>query len=512
MVTAPQKHATMTSQAALFPKAVRHGLRAVVIDANAYGNIGPDIAHLAELATDLDDQLGLETWLPEPVAWEWAEHLAKEWTSARTATRRQFGNLRRSGVPVTFEPDYDDRDAVINAFMDRLKAIPLIVLVELSGESARSGIKDQILLHPPAKEKSTPAVKTGASDSAWLRDVIARAEGDPSRLLFLSSDHDIETAFTAWNLGSPLLCSRDEIRDRLFDSVPAAIEDEWNIARYLVKRLPEDTARPETPDGSPLVTAISGLGKVLDPESFHDNGLSNINLTELTGLTGLANTRWRRPEPPEDEAAAGGSKANDAPDGPRTMTATAFLLGEAEATVTVHDDVEDEPDTWSVGSGAFVVRAPLVFEVDGTTIVSARQDGEAGTIAIERFWDSDDAVRDIVDTLTLVPGLRELTLDDLEGVETYETTLGAVGTSMRIELHGELGGVSVQVANRAAHVECHHDETTWIGGREGMDMEPPFFVSANFTTEPFQGGPWALSAWVIAAVVDAEAADSAAAQ
>ncbi|WP_214107776.1 hypothetical protein [Acrocarpospora catenulata] len=56
----------------------RERLLAVVLDANAYGRGRPDLGDLERTALRLRG-IGIETWVPEPVVWEWAEHLAEDW-------------------------------------------------------------------------------------------------------------------------------------------------------------------------------------------------------------------------------------------------------------------------------------------------------------------------------------------------------------------------------------------------------------------------------------------------
>jgi hypothetical protein len=74
----PAKSASSTPPADLrLSLEVRGSLRAVVFDANAFGHGRPDLAFLEDLARRLHT-IGIETWVPEPVAWEWAQHLADD--------------------------------------------------------------------------------------------------------------------------------------------------------------------------------------------------------------------------------------------------------------------------------------------------------------------------------------------------------------------------------------------------------------------------------------------------
>jgi len=66
----------------------------------------------------------------------------------------------------------------------------------------------------PGRRKE--GVKTGASDSAWLRDVLDRAEGDVARLLFVSEDNDLRAALAAWQYAEPLTRSLKDLLATLF--------------------------------------------------------------------------------------------------------------------------------------------------------------------------------------------------------------------------------------------------------------------------------------------------------
>ena len=74
---------------------IRGNLRAVVFDANAFGHGRPDLVFLEDLGRRLHT-IDIETWVPEPVAWEWAQHLADDWEKIQTATAEERKQLRRA--------------------------------------------------------------------------------------------------------------------------------------------------------------------------------------------------------------------------------------------------------------------------------------------------------------------------------------------------------------------------------------------------------------------------------
>jgi hypothetical protein len=75
-------------------------------------------------------------------------------------------------------------------------------------------LKDQILQRPPGRRKEK--IKTGAADSAWLRDVLDRAGGDLSRVLLVTSDADIRPACREWGVPTPLIRDWGQVLTTLF--------------------------------------------------------------------------------------------------------------------------------------------------------------------------------------------------------------------------------------------------------------------------------------------------------
>jgi hypothetical protein len=77
----------------------------------------------------------------------------------------------------------------------------------------RRGLRDQILQLAPGRRKE--GVKTGASDSAWLWDVLDRTERDVARVLFISEDKDLRAALAAWQYAEPLTRSLKDLLEVL---------------------------------------------------------------------------------------------------------------------------------------------------------------------------------------------------------------------------------------------------------------------------------------------------------
>lgn len=192
-------------------------LRAIVLDANAFGKGLPDLNHLHRLS-DLVARVGIETWVPEPVAWEWAEHLAREVEIFRRSVPSVFRAMRRGGIqgkPPNL-PTGGEKE-IIEEFLFKLSSVPGVILVRLTGDSAMKGLRDQILQTGPGRRKD--GVKTGGSDSAWLRDVLAKAGGDFARVVLLSKDRDVASSCKELKVEPPRMLSLYELNKALFNFV-----------------------------------------------------------------------------------------------------------------------------------------------------------------------------------------------------------------------------------------------------------------------------------------------------
>lgn len=467
---------------------IREKLVAVVVDANAYGPVGPDIARLTSLAADLV-KLGIQTWVPEPVAWEWAEHLAAEWTTARTVVKKHLGQLVRAGLPpMVITPDYRDRGAIIEGFLQALAAVPHVEIVALTGENAVQGLKDQILRRPPAKTKTDDAVKTGGSDSAWLRDALDKA-GAPDRLLFLSEDKDLKQAFGQWGHAEPLMRTPSTIRASLFEDVPATVDDQWLVASYLSSRVPIELEDAPALEGDLIGPSTVGLLDSLDLD-WEEHGWTGGTLTKLTALAGLYDVVCEAPELHEP----------DKPPNVRTIRATAFFLADAETTHVYRfgDDEEPVSESTSPHSG-LVVRTRLVLQVRGREVVGVRPDSDTTVFAESRFEESWDAMEEVDDVLTSVPGL--VLPEDWGGWQYKgQQQITIAGTEEVADLlwgYGEHGGFVVIIGGDEATLTCEYDDEAWVGGSDGIHVYPPYYLTAETPGQVATGGAWALSAWMI---------------
>lgn len=175
-------------------------LRAIIFDANALGNGLPHLGKVRRIA-DLAADAGVETWVPELVALEWAEHLVREVETFRVAAKSAVKMMSAAGIKVQPLVFPSDGQGVAEDFLRKLEAVPGVTIVELSGDAARAGLRDQILQTGPGRKKQ--GVKTGGSDSAWLRDVLVKAGGSFDDVALLSQDGDVQVACKALGVAPP---------------------------------------------------------------------------------------------------------------------------------------------------------------------------------------------------------------------------------------------------------------------------------------------------------------------
>ncbi|WP_143267787.1 hypothetical protein [Amycolatopsis alba] len=261
--------------------AVRDRLQAVVFDANCFGYGRPDLGLLTSFAGHLA-RIGIPAWIPEPVAWERAEHLAQDWTTASTAVSTPNRRLGKAHLG-RFQTEFADKDAVAETFLRQLGTVPNVEVIPLWPQHALAGLKDQVLQLPPAKRKGPEdeRVKTGASDSAWLREVLARVDNAPERLLFVTQDHDITDALTAWKHTTTLLCTLRNLLPTLFTVKVDSGDAAGIVLRHVAEHLPAEQG-----------TGLLGLGAVDDLAqavmSYLPPDVDRVDSVAVTRILGMA--------------------------------------------------------------------------------------------------------------------------------------------------------------------------------------------------------------------------------
>lgn len=198
--------------------------KAAVLDACYLPDGRLNTGVVERLAAGLAERGG-QLWIPEVVVLEFAVHA---WEDLRS-NRQTHKKLMRAGLP----PDRAPADLYSVEIADQLlktcASIPNVVIIKMTAESAIAGLRDQILGTGAGTVRD--GVRTGAADSAWVRDALEYADNDPHAIVFLSpNDKDIERAATAlghsaggmqiWKANGTV--AEHQMLDRFFGPAPAS--------------------------------------------------------------------------------------------------------------------------------------------------------------------------------------------------------------------------------------------------------------------------------------------------
>jgi hypothetical protein len=496
-VTVPAKPASSTPPADLrLDLEVRKNLRAVVFDANAFSYGRPDLAFLEDLAKRLHT-IDIETWVPEPVAWEWAQHLSEDWHKVQTATADERKRLRRAGLAGHNSPYRHERD-VIKGFLKRLAAVPHLTVIPLSRKNALLALKDQILLKPPGRRESE--VKTGASDSAWLRAVLDKVDGDTGRLLLVSEDKDIKAAFKEWQRACPLMRRRGQLKATMSEFTLDQGRAEHLISHYLTASLGDSSQDEGTLSFD--IDAASNLERLIASslaDDEPDTALYAASLTRLTGLVGINGTYVDSASVQEADQP---QTSELGPTSTQTALATVFFLADAEATVNRLYNGGD-PHVDSLNYDGVLVRVPMSFDIrDGTVIAGRSEDEAAVSLPDDGYHDPGDAAADLLDTLSTVPGLTPPE-EWPDASVVWDLAAGIGKTPVRLEITAPRGEwwLNVTIGTDTAELHCTYNDSAVVS-----DREDTFHVFPPFQVEFHSGGPasfnplWALNQWIIARI------------
>src|SRR6476469_4112293 len=103
-------------------------------------------------------ELDIEIWIPEPVVWEWAEHLFDDMERAREPYQAALSRAEAAGLLLPDEAADDglaELKAVTSGLEDALQSLPGVKLLPLSQhpDVAVEALQDQILQTGPASRK-----------------------------------------------------------------------------------------------------------------------------------------------------------------------------------------------------------------------------------------------------------------------------------------------------------------------------------------------------------------------
>jgi hypothetical protein len=183
------------------PVAFPEDLLAVCLDANSMSRGRLNLDAIEDLLNVIESQeLDVQIWVPEPVVWEWSEHLAAALTEARTNYEDARGQTEAAGVPELVGGDWAAAvpvDGVAAGIYAALEDLDGVTVLTFAGhpELAVEGLRDQVLLRAPGRKKGN--VKTGAADSSSFRLALLELSRYGGTMVVVSGDQDAARHFTS---------------------------------------------------------------------------------------------------------------------------------------------------------------------------------------------------------------------------------------------------------------------------------------------------------------------------
>jgi hypothetical protein len=486
--------ATAGEDPQLLPQSVREKLEAIVFDANSFPHGALRLNTLKEWER-WAHLVDLEVWLPEPVVWELAEHAASAWTEFDAIARKASKALTNAGIEVQTRSAHTTREEVISKVESEIRALgPSLRVLKLDGDVAIEALKDQVLQRKPAKVRDK--VKTGASDSAWLRQVLKTANNDPDKFVIVGSDADVYKAFETWGLAKPRMVPLQSLQRALFvlDEPDADLVEK--ISRFLRATVGSPLEGGRTPDHD-LV-----LGDIKEPAALIDNPLvdqiSDVDLVRLEAVVGLNQIKINHLT--------------------GVVSAQVFLSPAVEYS-GLH--IEENGTVWpqSGSISGVVIRDVINFTLsEGAVIKAQSQSGEAVAFGEQdkAFDEPETAFQEFLEALLLVPeialapGMSEA-VTDLEVGGELTVFLGDHTLNVTTS-DADDGGWSASLTlsaddwSESMDLWCEWDATK--NPFEIPDMFPAWIICTDLASTWRIPGEWAAPTWIIQSLFSKEEVQS----
>ncbi|MFF0170681.1 hypothetical protein [Streptomyces prasinus] len=461
------------------PESVRHGLRAIVFDTNSFPRGGLDLDLLREWGQRaLDD--GFEVWVPEPVLWELAEHAAASWEAWRASTNRARKSMQAAGLRIPSDDPYSSRAEVMAAVDASVRSlVPSVRIIALDGDLAVEALRDQVQIHPPANKKSD--VKTGAADSAWIRQVLRTADNDIDSFVIVGADADVYDAFKGWSLPKPHMVPLHALQGTLFVLEAPSDETKDALVRFLQGVVGQPLKAGRTPDEDLTLGQVGVLTDLVD--DWEDDQIRDVELGDIRAVVGMNEVKISRRG---------------------LATAQVFLLVDADYSGWRIDE-DGTLLARSSNLPQILVRDVLSFTLDGGAVTRARS--ETGQAMASRannhaYGDPSDALFELIDTLRLIPGAEE---DDLEDLMVDGTGYTTFSNGFDLALEVERGGgdphwtatftLSKEEWSATLEVRCEWDALRVP--YEDPDLFPAYVLTSDEAYDRNIPAEWALAAWAI---------------
>jgi len=465
-------------------------ITAAVLD-TSFGTAGNFDADRVKALADRLSARRIELWVPQQVIWEWAAHAHEGWEKIR----RDYRKLVLGGF--ASDESKSAADDLVAALTERVNETGVSVL-STHGSSAIQAIRDQILGTGPGR-KNDKGVRTGASDSAWIRDALEEAQGKVRKIAFLSGNaRDVLSTTRAMGFAdSEVLVvpnERELFEMHIARVVKASLEVTRRVTDMLVRRF-EDARGQQAFDTHDLyppwfessdldigrdVTERDEWGQIEFKEGV-EIGVPQPQVIEITNVQiDFAD------EPP-------------ASDGARSVTFDLTLLGGVILNGFTLEDTGSVAFNENYIGDVLISLPCVVSELSEGEFAPPRQtDTGSVSSALARF---DDQVEALTWTLESLGALEHIELerstdeaspDDIDGTEDGAVYVlrGPAGRTERVELSRDPFDAEneweLQFQNSKLEVRCTYDHgaTAWFEG-DAYDLYPPYSVHSPSSREPF---------------------------
>jgi hypothetical protein len=452
-------------------------ITAAIVDTN-FGTAGNfDATRLRGIADRLR-KYGIDLWVPRQVVWEWAVHAHESWEKIR----REHKRLVLGG----FASDQPSSSAVdlVDALEARVVEVGAHIL-PTSGASAVQAIRDQVLGTGPGKTEK--GVRTGAVDSAWVRDAVQRAELRTRQVVFLTNNESdvLRTTRAMDLLDADVRIAHTEpelFEQHVATMVAASIEVTRRVAEALLRQAAEarrdqsmdfHDAHPPWFESSDLDVNVEIQERREWIELESREGIE-IGLPQPI-VVGLSNVRM--------DAAA--RKVE------RSITFDLTVLGG----VVLNGYGFDESGGVGFSENYLndvLITVPCVMDESPDGGLSAIRQTDTGTVrtALAQFDDDAEALAWTMDELSVFEHvtLSEVAADeDTEAPEGSYTIHGPNDQAEIAELHQDPDGTwQLEFVKSGATISCTYDPDAYVRfDGETYEMYPPYTVHAPDTREPY---------------------------
>lgn len=482
---------------------------AAVLDTSLSGKDAHlDLGTVKHMATRLANR-GVALWIPLQVVYEWSAHaepvllrLRKAHEQASKAGLVEADSFKKLG-----------KLQIAERVRDQCARLANVTVLAMNGQSAIDGVRDQILGTGPGTIKQTAQgqnLRTGASDSSWVRDSIAHAGGEVSGIVF-ATKNESDVLATTRDLG----IEDSEIRFwsgdyRRFDDVfpernPAPEPEEPPVAE------PQPDAEPAPSEATALVAIAAALlndyhqARADDDRSgpppgwidVHDvaigNGLDEYDSAEIENMVEPITEM----EPFARLVDISAVDIDGEPNGVYTwVNFTVRLLADVYIEGIIIDN-DGASLVNSVGLHDRLLRVPFsaILNTQNGTLRDIEQQGPADTFAAVRaFDDGHDAYEWLY--AEEISAWEHISVTPLTGDPDLPYSFELRGPQHRVEtaaMTGDIGGDwKLTFDNSGVSIAATYDPDArvWLGRQDSFNWRPPVGVQSEASSRQVSRTPY----------------------